>query len=308
MDDTEEGDSGDNSNQDGDSGDGEHDNMGDDSSDMPKDAPITSGTLSAGGDSDNDDNSGGNGNNDNNNNVDSEPIIEDAPTTTDALTDKKCPKGQEVTLFSASCQLVGEPDSTKSAPISPMGCPVVPEKLKAGNLLSDPSLRAQCTAQPVTITNSDGTDTTFDPDGTKSILTYDGTGDTKSLSQVEKYDTNNNLASRSKIDPSTGTKVQTIEYEPGTTRVTSVTNYNPINGKPVEKNEAERQTIYDNTGKPQKILEFHTVWYGVDHRQEVKKSTIYSPDGGRVETDNINGVETTYDKEGKVTKTVDLTK
>jgi hypothetical protein len=189
-----------------------------------------------------------------------------------------------------------------------MGCPIIPEKLRVGNLLSDPKLRAHCTAQPVTITNSDGTDTTFDPDGTKSILTYDGTGDAKSLSQVEKYDADNKLVSRSKFDPSTGTKVQTIEYEPGTNRATSVTNYNPIDGKPIEKREAERQIIYDNTGKPQKILEFYTVSYGYDKRQEVKKSTIYTPDGGRVETDNINGVETTYDKDGKVTKSVDLAK
>jgi hypothetical protein len=295
-------------NQGGDSGDGE-DNNDDDSSDgMPKDAPATTDALTAGGDADNDDDSGDNRDNDDDDNNDNDPTIEDAPATTDAITEKKCPKGQEVTLFSASCQLVGESDSTKSAPSTTMGCPIIPEKLKAGNLLSDPGLRARCTAQPVTITSSDGTDTTYDPDGTKSVLTYDGTGDAKGLSQVEKYDADNNLVSRSKFDPSTNTKVQTIEYEPGTTRVTSITKYNPIDGKPVEKREAERQIIYGDTGKPQKILEFYTVSYGYDKRQEVKKSTIYAPDGGRVETDNINGVETTYDKEGKVTKTVDLAK
>jgi hypothetical protein len=313
MDDMGGDSSGGDSNQDGDSGDSDKDNKGDDSSNkIPKDAPATTDALTAGGDSDNDDDndddSGDNRDNDDDDNNDNDPTIEDAPATTDAITAKKCPKGQEVTLFSASCQLVSESDSTKSAPSAPMGCPIVPEKLRAGNLLSDPGLRAHCTGEPVTITSTDGTDTIYDPDGTKSILTYAGSGDAKSPSQVEKYDADNKLTSSSKIDPSTGNKLQTIEYDPGTSKQISVTYYNPIDGKPVEKRELARQTIYDNTGKPQKILEFHTVWYGSDARQEVKKSTIYTPDGGRVETDNINGVETTYDKEGKVTKTVDSAK
>jgi hypothetical protein len=78
------------SNQDGDSGDGDKENKGDDSPDMPKDAPIATDALTAGGDSDNDDdnddNSGDNRDNDDDNNNDKDPTIEDAPATTDAIT------------------------------------------------------------------------------------------------------------------------------------------------------------------------------------------------------------------------------
>jgi hypothetical protein len=120
-----EGDSGDA----GDSGDGDTNNNGDDSSDgMTQDAPLTTGALTAGGDSDNDDNndddSEGNSNNNNDNNDDSEPKIEDAPATTDALTARKCPNGQEVTLFSASCKPVGT-DSTGGASSDANSCPAI---------------------------------------------------------------------------------------------------------------------------------------------------------------------------------------
>jgi hypothetical protein len=71
-----------------------------------KEAPVTAGSLTAGGDSDsdsdNDNDSGGNRENDND---DNEPTSEDAPKTTEAVTAKKsgCPPGQEVALFSTSC-------------------------------------------------------------------------------------------------------------------------------------------------------------------------------------------------------------
>jgi hypothetical protein len=301
--------SGGDSSQGGDSGDGEDSNDNDSSDGMPKDAPQTTGALTAGGDSDNDDddNESGGRDNDEENNNDNEPTSEDSPVTTDALTAQKkdCPKGQEVTLFSTSCKIVGESDSAEGAISTSMGCPIIPEKMRAGNLLSDPGLRAHCTGEQVIVPNRDGTDATYDPDGTKSILTYVGSGDAKSLSQADKYDADNRLTSRSKFDPSTDTKVQTIEYEPGTTRATSLTTYNPINGKPVEKIEAHpgtsvlaRQTSYDpNTGKPRIVMDFFN-GYNIPY---LKKSTIYTPDGGRIERDLIENLETTYDKEGKVT-------
>jgi hypothetical protein len=313
------GDSTDGGDSDGGNGDNQE-NSGDeeDDNDIPdsKEAPATAGSLTAGGDLDNDDDNDNDsgGNRDKDNDDDNEPASKDAPQTADTVTANKpdCPKGQEYYLFSASCKPVGGSDSTNGATSAPMGCPIISEKMKPGNLLSNPGLRAHCTAEPVTITNKDGTNTTYDPDGTKSISTYVGSGDAKSLTQVDKYDADDKLISRSQFDPSTNTKVQTKEYVPGTTNLKSQTTYNPIDGKPVEKletypgtNELERQTVYDNTGKPQKVVEFFTDEFNDWH---IKKFTIYSPDGGRVETDRIDKVETTYDKEGKVTKSVDLAK
>jgi hypothetical protein len=119
-----EGDSGGDSNQGGDSGDGEDSNDDDSSDGMPKDAPQTTGALTAGGDSDNDDdddNESGGRDNDEDNNNDNEPTSKDAPETTETATTKKleCPKGQEVTLFSTSCEPVGGADADTACPASP---------------------------------------------------------------------------------------------------------------------------------------------------------------------------------------------
>jgi hypothetical protein len=88
----------------GDSGDGDQDNKDDDSSDMPKGAPVTSGALTAGGDSrdgeeggdggdNNQDDGSGNSDNDNKGN-DGDKVASKTPPKT------SCPKGQEYTLFS----------------------------------------------------------------------------------------------------------------------------------------------------------------------------------------------------------------
>jgi hypothetical protein len=134
MDDMGGDSSGGDNNQGGDSGDGE-DNNDDDSSDgMPKDAPQTTGALTAGGDSDNDDdddNESGGRDNDEENNNDNEPTSEDAPVTTDTVTTQKkeCPKGQEVALFSTSCEPIDgakNPGNTGDATTAATSCPVGP--------------------------------------------------------------------------------------------------------------------------------------------------------------------------------------
>jgi hypothetical protein len=104
----------------------------------PEDAPVTTDALTAGGsdndddDDENDDHSGGSGDDDNadsagdkdeNNDKDNSQIPEDAPATTNALTAKKieCPPGQEVALFSTSCEPTGagSQDSTLAATMCP---------------------------------------------------------------------------------------------------------------------------------------------------------------------------------------------
>jgi hypothetical protein len=104
--------------------------------DMP-DAPVTQDTVSAGNDRSDDDEddeddegneqnnddqagalvtAGGDSDSDDNNYDDSEPTSKDAPVTTDTITDKKCPKGQEVTLFSISCKVIGGSASPTPTP------------------------------------------------------------------------------------------------------------------------------------------------------------------------------------------------
>ena len=84
----------------GDSGDGGENDNDDGSNDMPKDSPLTTDALTAGG-SDNDDNDDGNDDDINNG-----PTTEDAPQTADTVTTNKpkCQKGQEYYLFSSGCQ------------------------------------------------------------------------------------------------------------------------------------------------------------------------------------------------------------
>jgi hypothetical protein len=131
MDDMGGDSSGVDSSQGGDSGgDGEDSNDDDSSDGMPKDAPQTTGALTAGGDSDNDDddNDSAGGDNDEDNNNDNEPTSEDAPVTTDTVTTQKkeCPKGQEVTLFSTSCEPAGGADNTQAPTLDPKACPTSP--------------------------------------------------------------------------------------------------------------------------------------------------------------------------------------
>lgn len=110
----------------------------------PEDAPATTDALTAGGGSDNDDdeddnddNSGGSQDDDNDNDKDKdndngkndEPIPKDAPATSDALTAKKleCPPGQEVTLFSTTCEPAGGgSDSTQGTTSAATVCPTSP--------------------------------------------------------------------------------------------------------------------------------------------------------------------------------------
>jgi hypothetical protein len=114
------GDSGGDSNQGGDNNQG-----GDSRDDMPKDAPQTTGALTAGGDSDNDDDddndSGGNQDDDN----DNEPTPKDAPVTTDTATtkNKECPEGQEYTLFSGCVEAAENPGNTGVSNSPPTTCP-----------------------------------------------------------------------------------------------------------------------------------------------------------------------------------------
>jgi hypothetical protein len=132
--------SGGDSNQGGDSGGGEDDNDDDGSDGMAdsKEAPQTTGALTAGGDSDNggdnDNDSGGNQDSDNDND-DDEPTSKDAPQTADTITANKpdCPAGQEYYLFSASCKPVGgaeNPGNTGVTAPTPTTCHVSynPEK------------------------------------------------------------------------------------------------------------------------------------------------------------------------------------
>ena len=120
-------DGGDN-NQGGSSGNG--DGNGDDDNGSNGDAPLTTGALTAGGDSDNDEDddesSGGNRDSDNDND-DDEPASKNAPQTADTVTANKpdCPKGQEYYLFSASCKPVGGPENpgnTGPANPTPTSC------------------------------------------------------------------------------------------------------------------------------------------------------------------------------------------
>jgi hypothetical protein len=116
MDDMGGDNSGGDSSQGGDSGDGEDSNDDDSSNGMPKDAPQTTGALTAGGDSDKDDDSEGNRDNDNDN--DNDPTSKDAPLTTDTVTTKKkeCSEGQEYTLFSGCIAAAENPGNDRPTP------------------------------------------------------------------------------------------------------------------------------------------------------------------------------------------------
>jgi hypothetical protein len=129
------------------------DNSGDEEdNDMPdsKEAPATTGALTAGRDSDDDDDndndSGGNRDNDNENNNDNEPTSEDAPVNTDTTTTNKneCPKGQEVTLFSKLCRpLPNRPTTTYELPQS-----VLPYKGNEVELIESYDIRGAKVTSP----------------------------------------------------------------------------------------------------------------------------------------------------------------
>jgi hypothetical protein len=122
----------------------------------PEDAPATTDALTAGGgsdndddDDDNDDDSRGSGDNDDDNDndkdkdidKDNEPASKDAPVTTDTLTAKKieCPPGQEVTLFSTTCEPAGADSATSAATVCPTS-PIptsysIPDELSVTNVV-----------------------------------------------------------------------------------------------------------------------------------------------------------------------------
>jgi hypothetical protein len=114
-------------NQGGDSG--EDNNDDDSSNDMPKDAPQTTGALTAGRESDNDDDDDSGGNRGNDNDNDNEPTSKDAPVTTDTVTTKKkeCSEGQEYTLFSgciAAAENLGNDEPTPTPISTPTPTPI----------------------------------------------------------------------------------------------------------------------------------------------------------------------------------------
>jgi hypothetical protein len=87
--------------------DGDDEDQGDDDQ---EDAPVTQDTINEGGESDDDANDDDDDESDNNDN-DNDPISKDSPTTSKSpRTEIECPKGQEVRLFSASCQ-PSQPDT-----------------------------------------------------------------------------------------------------------------------------------------------------------------------------------------------------
>jgi hypothetical protein len=148
--------------------DNEDDEGNEQNDDDQEDAPFA-----AGGDSEN--NEDNNDNNDDN----SEPISKDAPVTTDTISDKKpnCPKGQEVTLFSVSCQVIGGsasptpiPTPTPTPALSDEDCEINQEKVMELNVLCNiPILGvqkdSQCggTPQEETDPEATGTNPTLDP-------------------------------------------------------------------------------------------------------------------------------------------------
>jgi hypothetical protein len=326
-----------------------------DSMPPPEDAPATTDTLTAGGGSDNDDDdegndddSGGSQDNDDDNDKgkdndnDNEPTSEDAPLTTDTLTAKKieCPTGQEVTLFSTTCEPAGGgADGTEGATSAATVCPTsptptsygIPDELPVTNAVwgftnnheiktqqhdtqqtllrqvatpikpgvkLDPGLAAVCTGEPVVENNPDGTVTTHDPDGTKSIASFSE----GSVTKVNKIDADGNLISSTQHDPDTGIKLKITEYGNG---LITITTNNPVDGKPVVKDEIDavtregtRSTGYHPiTSQPLYIHEYGLVG--------PLKTTIYTNDGGRIEVVPTSGVETketTYDKNGNIVK------
>jgi hypothetical protein len=132
----------------------------------PQDAPATTDALTAGGgsdndddDEDNDDDSGGSRDNDNDNdqnkdnNNDNEPIIpKDAPATTSALTAKKieCLPGQEVRLFSTSCE---PKPTTTTAPAALGGSLVV--QMDPNECLSPPETTGPSFGDDVAVVDQD---------------------------------------------------------------------------------------------------------------------------------------------------------
>jgi hypothetical protein len=97
----------------GPTGDGDGDDSQSDGMPPPGDAPATTDALTTGGGSDNDDDD--DGNEDDDSDSDSEPVPNNKAATGSTLTAKKleCPKGQEVPLFSATCDLIQPPGNTQ---------------------------------------------------------------------------------------------------------------------------------------------------------------------------------------------------
>jgi hypothetical protein len=198
---------------------------------MP-DAPITQDTVTAGNDR-NDDNeddeedevneqndddqedasvaAGGDSDNDGDSDVNSETTSKDAPVTTDTISDKKpkCPKGQEVALFSNSCKAIGDSASpTTSIPTptpTPMpaqsdeDCEINQEKVLELNLLCNiPILGVQKGSQcggieeEVTEPEVTGTNPILDPQSNNCvnapIVDHPSTSDSQTPSQANDCD------------------------------------------------------------------------------------------------------------------------
>jgi hypothetical protein len=94
--------------------DGDGDDSQSDGMPPPGDAPATTDALTTGGGSDNDDDDDDD-NEDDDSDSDNEPVPNNKAATGSALTAKKieCPKGQEVSLFSATCDLIQPPGNTQ---------------------------------------------------------------------------------------------------------------------------------------------------------------------------------------------------
>jgi hypothetical protein len=173
--------------------DDEDDEGNEQNDDDQEDAPAT-----AGGDSDNDED------NDDNNDDNSEPTSKDAPVTTDTISDKKpkCPKGQEVTLFSISCQVIGGsasptpiPSPTPTPALSDEDCEINQEKVMELNVLCNiPILGlqkdSQCgdTQQEETDPEVTGTNPILDPQSNHCVnapvVDHPSTSDSQTPSQA----------------------------------------------------------------------------------------------------------------------------
>jgi hypothetical protein len=126
-------------------------------------------------------------------------------------------------------------------------------------LLSDPSFRSLCTGEPVTVVSPDkDSATTYDPDGTKSVVDFDSLGDPVKMTE---FDSKGKRIKESKFDPATGKLTFSDEYDPSwQTRPTTSIGYNPQTGKPDwiwqldHDTNIQIETLYDpKTNKPTKI-------------------------------------------------------
>ena len=227
--DTDEGDS----NQGGDSGDGDGNN--DKSSDsMPKGAPLTTGALTAGRNSDNDDGDDDSGR-DNGDDDDNEPASKDAPVTTDALTAKKieCPKGQEVSLFSTSCKPAGtDQDAPASKTIDVPG---------GGKITYTYHPNGKIASETFDLPGGSKWSNTWNPDGKKTAETSTDPNGRKTTYTNEPYTITIEVPGYSKITTVYGPqgKSETMTFSGGKGQIIAYTDYT---------GEKTHTTYYDSDG------------------------------------------------------------